>query len=124
MVGKSCMGPTRLAGAVLAGLLLVSPTAFGSGSMGGGTGGVNQYGQIYQQGKIVFFGKLACARPECPIKRDRVNAGLAADIVASIRGASGIRLEESPHDAAVDALSADEREKIQYYLSRRFGIKS
>ncbi len=124
MIGKYHAVRRHMIGALFAAFLVVAPGAFGSGSIGGGAGGVNQYGQIYQQGKMVFFGQLACSRAACPIKRNQVNASLAATLVASIRGASGIRLETSQHDAAVDALTPDEREKVRYYLSRRFGIKS
>ena len=104
-----------------AALMLGAPSALGSGSIGAGAG-ISQYGAIYKQGKMVFFGKLACSRAECPIKRDQVDAALAEAVVRSIRSAAGIRLEESGHDAAVAALGADEQEK--YYLSRRLGIDS
>ena len=124
MFRSNCKLGRLLASTALATLLATTPAAYGSGSMGGGTGGISQYGQVYQQGKMVFFAKLACSRAACPIKRSQVNASLAAGVVGSIRSAAGIRLEESPHDAAVDALSAEERERVQYYLSRRFGIKS
>lgn len=110
--------------AALGAALMLAPAALGSGSVGAGAAGISQYGALYKQGKIVFFGKLACSRAECPIRRDQVDASLAESVVGSIRSAAGIRLEESPHDAAVAALSAEEQEKVQYYLSRRFGIES
>lgn len=104
--------------------VLLAPLALGSGSIGGGSGGISQYGQLYKQGKMVFFHKLACSRAECPIKRNQVNSARAARVIASIEGAADIRPEESPYDEAVSVLTADERKKLRYYLARRFRIDS
>lgn len=111
-----------IAYAALGALVLFSASALGSGSISTSTGGISQYGAAYTQGKKVFFGKLACSRAECPIRRNEVNASLAESVVRSIFSPAGVRREESRHDAAVGALTSNERKQVMYYLARRFGI--
>lgn len=100
--------------------VLLAASALGSGSISAGGGGIGDYASFYAQGKKVFFGKLACSRAECPIKRREVDASLAASVVRSVYGAGG---DESRRDAAVGALTTEEQQMVVYYLSRRFGIE-
>ena len=111
-----------IAYAVFGAIALLSAAALGSGSISSGTGGVTQYGAIYTQGKKVFFGKLACSRAECPIKRNEVDAALAESVVRTIWPSTGVAPDASRYDAAVGALTSDEQAMVAYYLSRRFGI--
>lgn len=110
--------------------LAAPPASFASGSIGGGSG-VSQFGQMYKQGKVVFFRKLAC-RSGCPIQRDRLDKGLAANLVESITTRDALKAETSAHDETVSLLcpganakgctGVDEQELVGHYLSRRFGV--
>ena len=42
--------------------ILLIPATLASGSISTGNSGVSQFGQIYKQGKMVFFRKVACSR--------------------------------------------------------------
>ena len=114
---------------------LLSPVTLASGSISTGSGGVSQYGQLYKQGKVLFFKKVACSREACPVKRDQVGADLAAGLVESLRTRAELKFETSENDAKISVLCPgenagdcagrpDEQEMVQYYLTRRFNIKS
>ena len=113
---------------------LPSPAVLASGSVGTGGSGVSQYGQMYEQGKALFFKKIACSREDCPIRRDQVNATLAAGLVESLRTRDELKAEESENDAVISILcpgqngkncveGGDEQAMVQHYLTRRFDIK-
>lgn len=119
-------------GAVVA---LLSPVTLASGSISTNSGSVSQYGQLYKQGKVLFFKKVACSRQACPVKRDQVSANLAAGLVESLRTRAELKFEVSENDAAISVLCPgenagdcagrpDEQEMVQYYLARRFNVKS
>ena len=114
--------------------ILPSPGVLASGSVGTGGSGVSQYGQMYEQGKALFFTKVACSRQDCPIRRDQVSANLAAGLVESLRTRHEVKLEESENDAVISILcpgqnakncveGGDEQAMVQHYLTRRFDIK-
>ena len=116
---------------------LLSPVVLASGSIstGSATAGVSQYGQLYNQGKILFFGKIACSRSDCPVQRDRLNKSFAASLVESLRTRAELKFDDSEHDAIITVLCPgekagdcagrpDEQEMVQYYLTRRFHINS
>ena len=118
-------------GAVVA---LLSPVTLASGSISTNSGSVSQYGQLYKQGKVLFFKKVACSREACPVKRDQVGANLAAGLVESLRTRAELKFEVSETDAVISVLCPgenagdcagrpDEQEMVQYYLARRFNIK-
>ena len=110
--------------------LAAPPASLASGSIGGGSG-VSQFGQMYKQGKVVFFRKLACSSG-CPIQRDQLDKGLAANLVESIETRDALKAETSAHDETVSLLcpganakgctGVDEQELVGHYLSRRFGV--
>ena len=114
--------------------LALAPTVIASGSISVGSGGsVSQFGNLYKQGKIAFFKKVACSRPACPVKRDQVGDSLAGGLVESLRTRSELKLETSENDAIISVLCPgekagdcagrpDEQEMVQYYLTRRFNI--
>ena len=113
---------------------LLSPVTLASGSISTNSGSVSQYGQLYKQGKVLFFKKVACSRQACPVKRDQVSANLAAGLVESLRTRAELKFEVSENDAAISVLCPgenagdcagrpDEQEMVQYYLTRRFNIK-
>lgn len=116
-------------------VLALAPTAIASGSISVGSGsGVSQFGDLYKQGKIAFFKKVACSRPACPVKRDQVSDSLAGGLVESLRTRAELKLETSENDAIISVLCPgeragdcagrpDEQEMVQYYLTRRFNIK-
>ena len=116
-------------------ITLLSPATLASGSISTGSSGVSsQYGQLYKQGKVAFFRKVACSRAECPVKRNQVSGGLAAGLVESLRTRAELKFEESENDAIISVLCPgenagdcagrpDEQEMVQYYLTRRFNIK-
>lgn len=95
--------------------------SFGSGSVGGG-GGISQFGQVYKQGKTIFFQKITCDRSECSYRRSQLDENLARDLVESLRTVDALSLTESETDQAIEALSSDEIEPVEYYLARRFRI--
>lgn len=102
-------------------VVFMATFSLGSGSVGGG-GGISQYGQMYKQGKAIFFQKVACPRAECAIKKSDLNASLARDLVASLRSKDELKAEESASDKAVASLVGNEIEKVEHYLSRRFNL--
>jgi len=120
-----------LTGLLAAFAFAAPPTVFASGSIGGGSG-VSQFGQMYKQGKVAFFRKLAC-RSGCPIERDQVDRDLAAALVESIKTRDALKAEPGRHDGTVSLLcpganakdctpGVDEQEMVEHYLSRRFGV--
>ena len=113
---------------------LLSPVTLASGSISTNSGSVSQYGQLYKQGKVLFFKKVACSREACPVKRDQVGADLAAGLVESLRTRAELKFEETENDTVIKVLCPgenagdcagrpDEQEMVQYYLARRFNIK-
>ena len=114
---------------------LLSPATLASGSISTGSSGVgSQYGQLYKQGKVAFFRKVACSRSECPVKRNQISTSLAAGLIESLRTRAELKFEESENDAIISVLCPgenagdcagrpDEQEMVQYYLTRRFNIK-
>ena len=102
--------------------ILFAVESLASGSVGGG-GGLNQYDQMYKQGKVIFFQKVACDRTECSIRRSELNESLARDLVASLRSKDELKLTETAADKAISSLASDEVEKVEHYLSRRFRIQ-
>ena len=130
LLGTNFRRPVLLA-ALFTAFAVGAPLAVqASGSIGGGTG-VSQYGQMYKQGKVVFFRKLAC-REGCPIQRNRLDKTLAASLVESIKTRDALKAEPSPHDETINLLcpgsnakgcnGVDEQALVQHYLSRRFGV--
>ena len=114
--------------------VLLAPVVLASGSISTGNSGVSQFGQIYKQGKMVFFRKVACSRSACPVKRDQLSGNLAAGLVESLRTRAELKFEESENDSIISVLCPgekagdcagrpDEQEMVQYYLTRRFNIK-
>ena len=104
---------------------LLSPATLASGSISTGNSSVSQFGQIYKQGKMVFFMKVACSRSACPVKRDQLSGNLAAGLVESLRTRAELKFEESENDSIISVLCPgrpDEQEMVQYYLTRRFNI--
>ena len=123
--------PLALAALLTAFAVAAPPTVFASGSLGGGSG-VSQFGQMYKQGKVAFFRKLAC-RSGCPIERDEVDKTLAASLVESIDTRDALKAEPGRHDETISLLcpgvnaqdcapGVDEQEMVQHYLSRRYGV--
>jgi len=129
---------------LLSGLLLIASTGLlsipqptlASGSIGAGGGGISHFGQAYRQGKKLFFHKIACSQPHCPIKRHDVNAKLAASLVETLENRDELKEPEEatendrlikllcPGDAAGNCADRpDEQDLVQYYLTRRFGLK-
>lgn len=116
-------------------ITLLAPATLASGSIStGGSGVGSQYGQLYKQGKVAFFRKVACSRSGCPVRRDQVSGSLAAGLVESLRTRAELKFEESENDAIISVLCPgekagdcagrpDEQEMVQYYLTRRFNIK-
>ena len=113
---------------------LLIPATLASGSISTGNSGVSQFGQIYKQGKMVFFRKVACSRSACPVKRNQLSGNLAAGLVESLRTRAELKFEESENDAVISVLCPgenagdcagrpDEQEMVQYYLTRRFNIQ-
>ncbi len=98
-----------------------SQLAVASGSAGGG-GGVSKFGQMYTQGKSVFFKKIACDN-DCPLSRKDVNKEKAKQIVTAIRSRDALGKSESEMDEVVSLLNDSEIEKVEHYLARRFNIK-
>ena len=114
--------------------VLLIPTTLASGSISTGNSGVSQFGQIYKQGKMVFFRKVACSRSACLVKRNQLSGNLAAGLVESLRTRAELKFEESENDAIISVLCPgenagdcagrpDEQEMVQYYLTRRFNIQ-
>ena len=114
-------------------ITLLSPATLASGSISTGNSGVSQFGQIYKQGKMVFFRKVACSRSACPVKRDQLSGNLAAGLVESLRTRAELKFEVSENDSIISVLCPgekagdcagrpDEQEMVQYYLTRRFNI--
>ena len=128
--------PLRVLAWSLVCALALAPGVIASGSISaGGSSGVSQFGNLYKQGKIAFFRKVACSRPACPIKRNQVSNSLAGGLVESLRTRAELKLEASENDAIISVLCPgekagdcagrpDEQEMVQYYLTRRFNIKS
>ena len=123
--------PLALAGLLTAFAVAAPPSVSASGSIGGGSG-VSQFGQMYKQGKVAFFRKLAC-RSGCPIQRDQIDKDLAASLVTSIKTRDALKAEPGTHDETISMLcpgvnakgcapGVDEQEMVQHYLSRRFGV--
>lgn len=123
--------PLAMAGVLAAFAVGAPSTVFASGSIGGGSG-VSQFGQMYKQGKVAFFRKLAC-RSGCPIQRQEVDKDLAASLVESIRTRDALKAEPGRHDETISLLcpgadaqgctpGVDEQEMVQHYLSRRYGV--
>lgn len=123
--------PLALAGLLAAFAVAAPPTVMASGSIGGGSG-VSQFGQMYKQGKVAFFKKLAC-RSGCPIERAQVDRALAESLVESIKTRDALKAEPGRHDETVSLLcpganakgctpGVDEQEMVQHYLSRRYGV--
>ena len=123
--------PLALAGLLAAFAIAAPPTVSASGSIGGGSG-VSEFGQLYKQGKVAFFRKLAC-RSGCPIQRDQVDKDLAASLVESIKTRDALKSAPGTHDETVSMLcpganakdctpGVDEQEMVQHYLSRRYGV--
>ena len=111
----------------------LAPVVLASGSISTGNSGVSQFGQIYKQGKMVFFRKVACSRSACPVKRDQLSGNLAAGLVESLRTRAELKFEVSENDSIISVLCPgekagdcagrpDEQEMVQYYLTRRFNI--
>ena len=123
--------PLALTGLLAAFAVAAPATVFASGSIGGGSG-ASQFGQMYKQGKVAFFRKLAC-RSGCPIQRDQIDKNLAASLVESIKTRDALKAEPGRHDETVSLLcpganakgctpGVDEQEMVLHYLSRRFGV--
>ena len=123
--------PLALVGLLAAFAVAAPPTVFASGSIGGGSG-VSQFGQMYKQGKVAFFRKLAC-RSGCPIERQQLDKSLAESLVESIKTRDALKAEPGRHDETISLLcpganakgctpGVDEQEMVQHYLSRRFGV--
>lgn len=123
--------PLALAGILAAFAVAAPPTVSASGSIGGGSG-VSQFGQMYKQGKVAFFRKLAC-RSGCPIERAQLDKALAESLVESIKTRDALKAEPGRHDETISLLcpganakgctpGVDEQEMVQHYLSRRFGV--
>ena len=113
--GRASGRAFAVAALVVAFGLAAPPASFASGSIGGGSG-VSQFGQMYKQGKVVFFRKLAC-RSGCPIQRDRLDKGLAANLVESITTAG--RLEGRDFGPRRDGQPAVPRRERQGLYRRR-----
>ena len=114
--------------------ILLIPATLASGSISTGNSGVSQFGNLYKQGKVAFFRKVACSRSECPVKRNQLSGDLAAGLVESLRTRAELKFEESENDAIISVLCPgenagdcagrpDEQEMVQYYLTRRFNIQ-
>lgn len=123
--------PLALAGLLAAFAVAAPPTVSASGSIGGGSG-VSQFGQMYKQGKVAFFRKLAC-RSGCPIERQQLDKALAESLVESIKTRDALKAEPGRHDETISLLcpganakgctpGVDEQEMVQHYLVRRFGV--
>lgn len=123
--------PLALVGLLAAFAVAAPPAVFASGSIGGGSG-VSQFGQMYKQGKVAFFRKLAC-RSGCPIERQQLDKSLAESLVESIKTRDALKAEPGRHDDTISLLcpganakgctpGVDEQEMVQHYLSRRFGV--
>ncbi len=113
---------------------LITPDAQASGSVGAGSSGINLYGALYNQGKTAFFGKLACDGGDCPIRKDALDHALAMSLIASLASRAEVKFESNETDAIVSRLcpgenasncdgKIDEQQAVQYYLSRRFGVR-
>ena len=100
-----------------------STSLMASGAIGG-AGGVSQYGQVYKQGKAVFFQKVACAREGCMVSRTRVNSDFARELFVSLSSRGALRATESETDKIANSLTSDEAEKVHHYLARRFNLAS
>lgn len=92
-----------------------------SGSVGGG-GGPSKYGQMYIQGKAVFFKKIACGKG-CLLTRKEVTSDKAKEIVSAIRSRNELSKSELGMDKVVSLLEESEMDKVEHYLARRFKIK-
>lgn len=92
-----------------------------SGSAGGG-GGASKFGQMYTQGKAVFFKKIACDKG-CPLSRKEVTSDKAKEIVSAIRSRDELSRSKSEMDKVVSLLEESEMDKVEHYLARRFNIK-
>lgn len=102
-------------------LAVCSQLTVASGSAGGG-GGVSKFGQMYTQGKTVFFKKIACDS-ECPLSRKDVTKEKAKEILAAFRSRDALGKSETEMDEIVELLSESEIEKVEHYLARRFNLK-
>ena len=102
-------------------IAVCSQLAVASGSAGGG-GGVSKFGQMYTQGKTVFFKKIACD-DECPLSRKDVSKETASQILDAIRSKDALEKSDAEMDEIVSLLSEPETEKVEHYLARRFNIK-
>lgn len=102
-------------------IAICSPLAIASGSAGG-AGGVSKFGQMYTQGKSVFFKKIACDS-DCPLSRKDINKEKAKQIVTAIQSRDALEKSESDLDEIVSLLNDSEIEKVEHYLVRRFNIK-
>ncbi|MCY3883469.1 MAG: hypothetical protein OXG24_00990 [Gammaproteobacteria bacterium] len=92
-----------------------------SGSAGGG-GGASKFGEMYTQGKAVFFQKIACDKG-CPLTRKEVTSEKAKEIVSAIRSRDSLSKSKSEMDKVVSLLEESEVDKVEHYLARRFNIK-
>ena len=117
------------------GLLVIPLPTLASGSIGAGGGGISNFGQLYRQGKKIFFSKIACSKAHCPIKRREVNKTRAISLVNSLNTRDEFKDadEESVDDQIIKRLcpgndagdctdKPDEQELVQYYLTRRFKL--
>lgn len=102
-------------------IAICSPLAVASGSAGG-AGGVSKFGQMYTQGKSVFFKKIACDN-DCPLSRKDINKEKAKQIVTAIQSRDALEKSESELDEIVSLLNDSEIERVEHYLVRRFNIK-
>ena len=69
---------------------------------------MSQFGQIYKQGKMVFFRKVACSRSACPVKRNQLSGNLATGLVESLRTRAELKFEESENDSIISVLCPGE----------------
>ena len=90
-------------------ITVCSQLAIGSGSAGGG-GGVSKFGEMYTQGKTVFFKKIACDN-DCPLSRKDVNKEKAKQILSAIRSRDALEKSNAEMDEIVSLLSESEIEK-------------
>lgn len=91
-----------------------------SGVSSGGSG-FSQPGQMYVQGKIVFFKKIACDAG-CPLTRAAVSRATAQRVLDGLRTKGALKSETTPMDDAISDLNAVEAEHIAQFLTRRFDI--
>ena len=99
---------------------MLSSFVIASGAASGGSG-FNQSGQMYMQGKIVFFKKLACDSG-CPLTRSSVSRTSASTVLESLKSKNALKANKTDIDNVVSSLSSDEGEQVAQYLTRRFDL--